>query len=205
MHVEGAPLAIAERLEQIGFLDVHVKQVQADAAVRADLVGQRQGLVAAVDQVGLEAVQRLDRQPDAGLLGMRVDLAQPLDQPLPFELRGGVGNHLADRDRHHGDNLAVDFLGQRDDPLHVVDRLGALRRILCRKIPVTERERHRAPGLAPIFLQQRAHFLGIVLVRLAGDLQRVDSGLLHAFDGAADRLRPHPVVRCNVHRALLED
>ena len=48
--------------------------------------GERQRLVVAVEEVGLEPVERLDREPDAFLLPVLVALLQALDRPLPLLL-----------------------------------------------------------------------------------------------------------------------
>ena len=75
----GSPRAGRRRariaLEQVGFLDVHVERVEGHAAVAADRVGQRQRLLAAVQEVRLEAVERLQPDPHADRLGVRLALA----------------------------------------------------------------------------------------------------------------------------------
>ena len=203
VDVVDAALALAEGAEDVAFLDVHVEQVQAHAAVRADRIGQGERLVAAVDEIGLEAVQRLDGDADAGLLGVRIDLLDAFDQPLPFLVGRAVGHHLADRGRHHRDDLAVELLGQRDHALHVVDGLLALRDVLGGEVALAQRQRDRAPALAAVVGQELAHFLRVVLVGLARDLERVDAGLAHALDRALDGFGAHPVVGGDVHGRLL--
>ena len=72
----GEPVARgADRAQQVGLLDVHVERVERHAAVAADLLGQRQRLLAAVEEVGLEAVQRLQRDPHADRLGVLLAVA----------------------------------------------------------------------------------------------------------------------------------
>ena len=67
---------VADGLPPVGLLDVHVEDVERDAAVAADLLRHRNRLVGAVDEVGLEAVERLDRDADADLLRVRLALLE---------------------------------------------------------------------------------------------------------------------------------
>ena len=82
VEVDEVVAGVADRLRPVGLLDVHVEDVERDAAVAADVLGQRDGLVGAVEEVGLEAVERLEADPHADLLGVRLALLQALDGPL---------------------------------------------------------------------------------------------------------------------------
>ena len=55
--------------EHIGFLDVQVKSIEADAAIRPHFLRERHCLVGAVEEICLEPVQRLERDPDPKLFG----------------------------------------------------------------------------------------------------------------------------------------
>jgi hypothetical protein len=101
---------------------------------------------------------------------------------------------FADRGRHQRDDLAIEFLRKGHHTLHVVDRLLALRHVLGGQVALAQRERDRAPARAAVLLQQRAHFLGVELVRFTRNLERIDARLLHALDRALDRFGAHPVV-----------
>ena len=74
MEVEQLRAGGADRAEEVGLLDVHVECVEADADVGRDRLRERERLRAAVDEVGLEAVERLDRHPDTGGAGVVMDL-----------------------------------------------------------------------------------------------------------------------------------
>ena len=83
---------------------VHVIHVQADADIRPDRFGQRQRLVVPVEEVGLEAVERLERHTDTLAVGVLAHFVQALDRPLPLFFGRGHGLDFADLggdDAHH--------------------------------------------------------------------------------------------------------
>jgi hypothetical protein len=59
VEVDEAVAGVADGLRPVGLLDVHVEDVERHAAVAADVLGQLDGLVGAVEEVRLEAVERL--------------------------------------------------------------------------------------------------------------------------------------------------
>ena len=189
----------ADRLEQVDLLDVHVEAVEAHPDIGPDGVGQRQGLLAAVDEVRLEAVQRFDRDPHAGGVGVLADLLEAGDAPLPLLLGGAVGNDLADGARHDRDLLALELLDHRDDVLHVLHGRGALLLVLGAQVALGEREGHRTPAGQAVVGEQLADVGRVVLVRLALDLDAAVAVAGQPGDGDLDRLGPHPVVHGQVH------
>ena len=104
------PLAgLADRGIHVGILDIEMEGIEADAAIGADRFGQRQGLVGAVQDIGLEAVERLDGDAHALLLAVLVAFLDALDEPLPFLLGRSIGRDLADGRRNQGDDLAFEL------------------------------------------------------------------------------------------------
>ncbi len=160
----------ADRLEQVDLLDVHVEAVEAHADVGADRVGECQRLLTPVDEVGLEAVQRLDAHPHPGGVGVLVDLLQAGDAPLPLLFGCAVGDDLADRAGHDRDLLPVELLDHRDAVLHVLHGRGALLLVLGAQVALGERQRDRAPARQAVVGEQLADVGRVVLVGLALDL-----------------------------------
>ena len=105
VEVDQPVAGVADRLAPVGLLHVHVEDVERDAAVAADGLGHRDGLVGAVDEVGLEAVERLDADAHADLLRVRLALLEALDAPAPLVLGRAHRDDLADRRGHDGEDL----------------------------------------------------------------------------------------------------
>ena len=102
--VADEPDGVAERL----LVDVHVERVEQHAdVVRADAVEQLEHLLGGVDEVGLEAVERLDREPDAALGGVVGDRLDALDRERALLLALGRLEHprLADGRVHRADDV----------------------------------------------------------------------------------------------------
>src|SRR5260370_4767372 len=94
-----------ERFGPVVLFDVHMEEVEAHAAVAANLVGELERLVVPVDEVGLEPVERLDGDLHADLLGVLLAFLDAVDRPFPFLLdrahRGGLTTHGT----HHASHL----------------------------------------------------------------------------------------------------
>ena len=200
VEVDQAITGGADRGQQVGLLDVHVERVERHAAVTADGVGQRQRLVAAVEEVGLEAVQRLQADPHADRLRVGLALLEGVDAPAPL-VGGRAHRHgLADRGRHDRDDLAAEARDERQAVLDVGDARRARVRILVHEVARAHHQRHRAPALEPVVLQQPAHEVRVIALRLARDLDPVVAHAREPFDRALDRLRAHPVVHRHLDR-----
>ena len=80
------------------------------------------------------------------------------------------------------------------------DRARALRLVPGGEVALAEHQRHRAPAADAVFLQQSLRVsLGLVLRRLAGDLDALVAEPLDPLQRRLQRLRPHPVVRRKMH------
>jgi hypothetical protein len=60
VEIDELVAGVADRRGPISFLDVHVENVQADPAVASDVLGERERLIATVEEVRLEAVEWLE-------------------------------------------------------------------------------------------------------------------------------------------------
>ena len=127
-----------------------MEAVETHPDIGADGVGQCQGLLTAVDEVRLEAVQRLDGHPHPGGVGVLADFLEAGDAPLPLLLGRAVRHDLADGARHDRDLLALELFDHRDDVLHVLHGGGALLLVLGAEIALGEREGHRAQHVKPL-------------------------------------------------------
>ena len=96
VEVVEALAGLLDRGIHVGVLDIEMEGVEADAAIGRDRFGKRQRLVGAVEEIGLEAVERLDGDAHALLLAVVVAFLDALDEPLPFLLGRAVGRDLAD-------------------------------------------------------------------------------------------------------------
>ena len=124
------------------------KMSRRHAAVAAHVLGQRQRLVGAVEEVGLEAVERLEADPHAHLLGVRLALLQRLDGPVPLVLGRAHRHDLADGGGDDRDDLAAPVGDLADRVLHVVDRAAAHVGVLVQQVAPAGHQRHRAPAAA---------------------------------------------------------
>ncbi len=179
--------------------------------VVADLLGEQQRLVVAVDEVRLEAVQRLDRDPHALCLRVLADGPQALDRPPPLLLRGGHLLHLADlgRDDAHVAALAVaQLLDHRDAAPQVVDRALAHGRIRVDEVAPGEHERDRPDADDAVVGEHlpdggRPRGVRGELDGVVRDLDAVVAVPGQPPDRRLHRLRAHPVVHRHLHRCLL--
>src|SRR5690606_6629015 len=119
--------------------------------------------------VGLEAVERLDGDLDADLLGMGEALARGVDQPAPLLFLGAVGNDLADGARNERDDLAVKLADHRQHVLDILHGTFTLALIPGGEIALAEHKRDGAPAADAVFLEQRTRFRNLVDLRLAGN------------------------------------
>jgi hypothetical protein len=194
--------AVDDGLVEVLLLDVDVEGVQADAALVTDGLGQRHRLRAAGDEVGLEAVERLDGQPHAQWLRVRVDVLQPGDGPVPLLLRRGVRRHLADRGRHDGHLGAVETGDQVDAVLGVLHGHRPVRLVGGDQVALAEHERDRAPAAQAVLAERLPDLVQPVLLRLPADLDALVAVLRQPRAGHLERLGPHPVVHRQVHVVL---
>src|SRR6266545_5601154 len=58
VEIDELVAGVSDRGGPIRFLDIHVEDVQADAAIASDVFGERERLIATVEEVRLEAVER---------------------------------------------------------------------------------------------------------------------------------------------------
>jgi hypothetical protein len=209
MEVDELVAGVADRGGPVRFLDVHVEDVQADATVAADVLGERERLVRTVEEVGLEAVKRLEPEPDALLLGVILAFLEALDRPLPLILGRPHRRHLAHRRWNDREDLPVQLLGHVDRVLDVLDAAHADVLVLVEEVAPTHHQRDGSPALDPVLVEQGAHLLRVVQRRLAGDLDPVVAAPAEPLDRHLDRLGPHPVVHrhleCHVPPLLVRD
>ena len=125
MEVDELVAGRSDRGGPVRFLDVHVEDVEADAAIAADVLREGERLVTAVQEVRLEAVQRLETESDALLLGVVLALLEAVDRPAPLVLGRAHRRDLPDRRGHDGEDLAAELLDHVDRVLHVLDAAHA--------------------------------------------------------------------------------
>jgi hypothetical protein len=135
-------------------------------------------------------------------LAVLVARLQAVDRPRPFLLRRPLRLDLADRRRDDRDLDAAQLLDHRDAVADVLDRRRALRLVLGQQVAVGEHQGDRPPARQLVILEQLAHVLGVVALRLAADLDRVVATAREPGDRVLDRLGAHPVVHRNLHSAL---
>ena len=154
VEVDEQVAGVPDRLRPVGLLDVHVEDVERDAAVAADVLGHRDGLVGAVDEVGLEAVERLDADPHADLLRVRLALLEPstahrhsssgdaIGTPLPTVEGTTVRIFPPIEATSESQSLTYWTLAMP----HVV--------VLVHEVAAAGHERHRAPALEAVAVEQ---------------------------------------------------
>jgi len=203
VEVDEATLRGADGLVHVALLDVQVEHVEADAAVGPDFLGQQQRLVVAVEEVRLEAVERLERQLHALALAVLVALLQALDGPLPLVLGRALRLHLAHRGRDDRDLDAPELLDHRDAVVHVLHRRGALRFVLRQQVALREHQRDGSPAPQAGVLEQLADVSRVVALGLSADLDGAVAARGQAGNRGLNGFRPHPVVHRDVHEQAL--
>src|SRR5262249_1908095 len=112
----------------------------------SDFVAEPYGVVHDVDEVGLVAIERLDRDLDAGGAYGRGQALPAVDGPLPLIRRAPRAGDFADRHIHrapgHG-HAGVTRGG--DARLEVLDRPAARIRIGRSQSAAARNDRHRGP------------------------------------------------------------
>jgi len=120
------PLDLVEQVRRVP----EVPDVELDAdRGRAGLVDELDGLAQRVDdRPALEALalERLEREPEAGALGFGAELAQALDDEGPARPRSGAARAAGDAEDGSGakGGETVDRPQDRVDPLPRVGRAG---------------------------------------------------------------------------------
>src|SRR5262245_21974318 len=113
-----------DRRERIGLFDVHVEEVGDHAdAVDADVGRERAGLLDAVQEERLVAVERLDREPHTAFACVHVHLAGRLDRELPLLRIARERAHPALGGRHDAERGRAEPREQVDAALVERDRL----------------------------------------------------------------------------------
>ena len=72
--------------------------------------------------------------------------------------------------------------------------------VLVHEVAAAGHQRHRAPALDPVLVEQPLDVVGVVERRLAGDLDPVVAAAAEPGDRRLDRLGPHPVVHRHLER-----
>ena len=161
---------------------------------------QQQRLVVAVQEIGLEAVERLDRQPHAFFEAVLVALLQALRPPTATPPRATLP--ATSLPTVPGTIVISSPPSSLTIVMHVLHVLHRHRPVLAagrQQVAIAEHQRHRAPARQPVVLQQLADVLGVVSLGLAADLDRVVAAFRQPRDRRLDRLRPHPVVHRHSH------
>ena len=136
--------------------------------------------------------------PDADRLGVRLALLQALHGPLPLLLGRGHRDDLADRRRDDREDLAAERGDERQAVLDVLDARQADVVVLVHEVAAAGHQRHRAPALDTVLVEQPLDLVGVIGRRLARDLDPVVAAAPEPRDRRLDRLGAHPVV----HRHL---
>ena len=184
----------ADGIMHIRLFHVQVIGVQTDAALGMDGIGQRQSLGGAVQEIGLEPVQRFDGDLDPDLLGMGKAFPGGLNHPAPFFGLGPVGHHLADGGGHQRDDLPLQLGNHRQNRLHIIDRPRPLPLIARRQIARPQGQGHGTPATDAVLFQQGAGLADRILRRLPRYLDAFIAIFLDAPQRDCQRLCPHPVV-----------
>src|SRR5215207_1059781 len=203
VEVDQVVARVADRLGPVRLLDVHVEDVERHAAVAADVLGQRDGLVGAVEEVRLEAVERFEPDPHADLLRVRLALLEAVDGPLPLLLGRGHRDDLADRRGDDREDAAAEAGDERQAVLDVLHARHADVVVLVHEVAAARHERHRSPALEVVVVELPLDGVRVVERGLARDLDPVVAAAAEPGDRRLDRLGPHPVVHGHLHMGLL--
>src|SRR5688572_33500963 len=109
MEVVQALANLADGLIGIDFLKVDMKSVQGDSALGAGSFSESKRLVGTANEVGLEAVNGLNSNSHAFLLGPGVNFFHASDGIFPLFFRRGIRIHFSDRAWNNGQDLTIQF------------------------------------------------------------------------------------------------
>src|SRR4051812_11587676 len=180
VHMLQDACAVAVRVGERGLLDVHVEGVPLHATVGQPGLGpQAPSLLQPVEEIRLEPVPALEGEADTARCGVLPGGPDGLDGPLP--LLGGIGERL---DFHVGRRMddhrrAIHRRGEVDQVLDVLDRGVASIRIRVDQVALGSVDRANAADADAGILGQLRDALGVDLLRLAHDLDRVVAETRH--------------------------
>src|ERR1043166_1931846 len=136
MKIHQALPGLADGAQRISLLDVDVESIQYNPHMGStDRVRKRESLVAPVDEIGLEAIDRLDPPLPLQALSRLGATLQSFPPPGPFLLPVRERDRLAHRARYHAKELAAQFVDHLQAVVDVLNRAFAHRRVRADQVP----------------------------------------------------------------------
>jgi hypothetical protein len=164
---------LADRLDRVGLFDVDVKGVENDAEVVADLLAEQQRLVVPVDEVGLEAVERLDARGRCPARRHTPSPPSALRPPMPTPQRVEASGRVFPTVEGTMQKICPPSRFVIEALLDVLDAARGESRHPDGSDRALEHHRHAAPALELITIHQSADLVGVIARRLAADLDPV--------------------------------
>ena len=201
LHVPEPPAGQANRPGDVGLLDVGVEEVEGHAdRRRPDGVEVGQRLARGGHEVGLVAVQGLDRDPHVHPLRVAGGRLHPGHRPRPLRVARGDRRETRLARGEHLDERRADLRGQLEAAPDVVDRDASHPRVGMGEVALGRQPagRRQRDGREPVIAQPAAEIRGRPAAGFAGKLHAVESRRRRcgrASPGAARRRRSTPTRR----------